>query len=202
MLAFFVSVPKRIVLSSAQRLAKVMCRASNTTRRGISVVTWDIDGTLLLGKGPGGNTAHKRAIEEGVRKVHGLNVLVNEVPHAGSTDRAIIRDMLLHAGLSAKAAEERMDEVIAIADEAIVRYVAAEGDAMQSLILPGVRQALDVLHKSGVTLALTTGNLESCAWAKLKAAGLDGYFTTGGFGSDCFRQKRHFACCASSDCGT
>lgn len=147
----------------------------------------DIDGTLLLGKGPGGNTAHKLAIEEGVRLIHGMNVAVNDVPHAGSTDRAIIRDMVLHGGGTSEQASEKMEMVIKVADEAIPRLVAESG-GMKNLVLPGVISALDVLQESGAQLALTTGNLESCAWSKLASAGLDSYFKIGGggFGSDCF----------------
>lgn len=109
---------------------------------------------------------------------------MNDIPHAGSTDRAIIRDMVVYAGLSVDVAMERMEDVIKVADEAIVRVVA-EGGGLQHLILPGVREVLDALREMGATMALTTGNLESCAWTKLKAAGIDQYFTTGGFGSDC-----------------
>lgn len=141
----------------------------------------------MLGKGPGGNTAHKLAIEEGVRLVHGMNVAVNDVPHAGSTDRAIIRDMVVHGGGNSEVAMEKMEEVIKVADEAIPRLVAESG-GMQNLVLPGIVSALDNLKASDAVLALTTGNLESCAWSKLASAGLDSYFEVGGggFGSDCF----------------
>lgn len=143
---------------------------------------------MLLGKGPGGNTAHKKAIEEAVLEVHNLNVAVNDVPHAGSTDRAIIRDMVVHGGGTAAEAMEKMEDAIAIADKAIVRLVDEAG-GLQSLVLPGVQAALEELQSAGATLALTTGNLESCAWAKLKAAGLGDFFLTGGYGSDCIHRS-------------
>lgn len=117
--------------------------------------------------------------------VHGIHVEVNDVAHAGSTDRAIIRDMCVHGGISAEVATQKMEEVIAVSDAAIPRLVE-EGGGLQGLILPGVREALDALKGAGAAIALTTGNLESCAWTKLKAAGIDHYFEGGGFGSDCF----------------
>ncbi len=141
----------------------------------------------MLAKGKGGNTAHKMAIEEGVRKVHGMSVNVNDVPHAGSTDFAIVRDMVMYGGGSEESALAKMAEVIAVADAAIPRLVEEAG-GMSNLVLPGVQRALEALSDAGATLALTTGNLESCAWAKLRAAGLDKFFKEagGGFGSDAF----------------
>lgn len=146
------------------------------------LVTWDIDGTLLGARGPSGNSAHKRAIDDAVRAVYGISVTVNEVPHAGSTDRAIIRDMCLVGGVPAADIAARMHEAIAEADKRIVGYVDED---LSHLVLPGVREALLRLQELGVSLALTTGNLESCAWEKVEAAGLKGFFETGGFGSDC-----------------
>lgn len=123
-----------------------------------------------------------------MQDVHGLNVSVNDVAHAGSTDRAIIRDMVVYAGGTVEQAMEKMDKVIAVADKAIPRLVAEAG-GLQSLVLPGVKTALEELQRAGATLALTTGNLESCAWTKLKAAGLDHYFVAGGYGSDCVHRS-------------
>ncbi len=73
-------------------------------------------------------------------------------------------------------------------DAAILQLVAEDG-GMQGCVLPGVRAALEALQSAGAALALTTGNLESCAWAKLRAANLDHFFSVGGFGSDCFHRS-------------
>lgn len=146
------------------------------------LVTWDIDGTLLGARGQSGNSAHKRAIDDAVNVVYGITTKVNDIPHAGSTDRAIIRDMCLAGGLREDKISAGIDRVIAEADKRIVGYVDSD---LSHLVLPGVGEALSELKNRGVTLALTTGNLESCAWEKVSAAGLKDFFVTGGFGSDC-----------------
>lgn len=150
------------------------------------LVTWDIDGTLLHARGASGNMAHKRAIEDAVKTVYGVQTRVNDVPHAGATDRAIIRDMCLVHGIEREKIEGGMAAAIAEADRLIGEYV--EGD-MSALVLPGVRELLEGLRKQGVKMALATGNLESCAWAKVRAAGLGEFFGTGGFGSDCLERS-------------
>jgi len=107
---------------------------------------------------------------------------VNDVPHAGSTDKAIIRDMCIRGGVPDALIWERMDVAMADAAVRIVRYVDTD---LSHLVLPGVRRAMDALRRCGAVVALTTGNLEACAWEKMKAAGLREYFNTGAFGSDC-----------------
>jgi phosphoglycolate phosphatase len=47
---------------------------------------------------------------------------------------------------------------------------------------PGVAGILDEFTRSGVVLALVTGNLTRIGWRKLRRAGLDGYFRFGAFG--------------------
>lgn len=148
-----------------------------------TLITWDIDGTLLASRGRSGNTAHKRALEEAVRRVHDVSILVNDVPHAGATDRAIIRDMCIAGGVPLERIEKRLEVVITEAGELVEGYLEKD---LSPLVLPGVREILHQLREHGVRVALATGNLESCAWAKLRAAGLKEFFDTGGFGSDCF----------------
>jgi len=50
--------------------------------------------------------------------------------------------------------------------------------------LPGIEEAVKLLHAAGHLLGLVTGNLEPIAHAKLSRVGLDQYFRLGGFGSD------------------
>lgn len=158
--------------------------AQNTPSRLNLLVTWDIDGTLLTARGASGNSAHKQAIDDAVQSVHGINVRVNDVEHAGSTDRAIIKRMCLKGGIKPSDVNSKMRFVIEHANSNIHTLV----HDMQHLVLPGVRQILTSLSNTGATLALTTGNLQSCAWSKLKAAGISSYFETGGFGCDCYHR--------------
>ena len=155
----------------------------NAVRHANVLITWDVDGTLLCARGEGGNGAHKRAIEDAVHRIHNIRVSVNSVPHAGCTDRAIISDMCLHAGVNAARIASRMHEVIRVADSLIEHYVSD----LRTIVLPGVRELLHKLTENRACIALTTGNLESCAWTKLQNAGLKNFFEKerGAFGSDC-----------------
>jgi phosphoglycolate phosphatase len=55
---------------------------------------------------------------------------------------------------------------------------------LRGCVLPGVTAVLDGLRSRGYLLGLLTGNLSRIAWAKMRHAGLDGYFQFGGFGEE------------------
>ena len=147
-----------------------------------SLVTWDIDGTLLAASGKAGNHAHKRAIDEAVREVHGISITVNDVPHAGSTEMAIIRAMCRKGTVPEERIDERMNDVLRDASVRVRKYI--EGNDMSDLVLPGVIDILRELKGRNVKCTLTTGNMEEAAWVKLSAAGIADYFVGGGFGTD------------------
>jgi phosphoglycolate phosphatase-like HAD superfamily hydrolase len=52
------------------------------------------------------------------------------------------------------------------------------------VVHPGVHELLADLCASGQLLGLTTGNIEAAAHIKIARAGLNRYFTFGGYGSD------------------
>jgi phosphoglycolate phosphatase-like HAD superfamily hydrolase len=52
-------------------------------------------------------------------------------------------------------------------------------------VLPGIREVLDLLRGSGKLLGVASGNLELVGWLKLKAAGLQDYFSFGRFADEC-----------------
>ena len=146
------------------------------------LITWDIDGTLLRAGGMSGNAAHKRAVDHAVNRVYGVSVKVNDVPHAGCTDRGIIRSMCRRAQIPDVNIDASMPKALEEASTLIKQYLEPD---LTHLVLPGVHNLLGELKRNHIHLALTTGNLEAAAWAKLSAAGIDHYFEGGAFGSDC-----------------
>ena len=58
----------------------------------------------------------------------------------------------------------------------------AESDGYR--VMPGVEPLLDRLIDDGVLLGLVTGNIEAAAHVKLARAGLNRFFSFGGYGSD------------------
>jgi phosphoglycolate phosphatase len=103
---------------------------------------------------------------------------------AGMTDAAIVRELLLGAGVEAAAADARWAEVQRLAVAAYERDCPDLSDR----VAPGIRELLEALtgRPDEFRLSLVTGNLEPIAHHKLGRAGIGGYFETGqgGFGSD------------------
>jgi phosphoglycolate phosphatase len=150
---------------------------SNTVddRGDIRAVLFDIDGTLLVTGGAGG-AAWQRAFEE----LHGVEANVADHTDAGMTDPEIaaivFREVLGREG----SAEERA--------QAIGCYLKHLPDTVDESsgyrVMPGVEALLDDLIDGGRLLGLVTGNVEAAAHIKLARAGLNRFFSFGGYGSD------------------
>lgn len=142
------------------------------------IALFDIDGTLLRAGGAG-----RRAVELAIAEVLDRSedeISLGTVEFAGRTDPWIVRAALTQYGVAAR------DELI---DEVLRRYVAHLPRELQLAqafeVLPGASALIaDLSDNDGVLLGLGTGNTESAAYAKLARAGLDSFFSFGGFGSD------------------
>jgi phosphoglycolate phosphatase-like HAD superfamily hydrolase len=146
------------------------------------LLLFDIDGTLLRGAAE----AHRDAIYAALHAVHGVDAArVPSVATAGRTDGEIARAILLVAGVSATAIDERADDVRA---ECCRAYAELSQADLSHTVLPGNRELLQwCTAQPAVKLALVTGNYEPVARIKLTRAGLGHFFPAGqgGFGSDC-----------------
>lgn len=140
------------------------------------LVLFDIDGTLLSTGGRAG-WALLRALAETFDVVSN----VQGYSFAGKTDLQILRELLTASGVPAPAIE-------AGRDEAFRRYLVYLEEVLNPgtvRVLPGVREVLEALAGTGgVTVGLLTGNVAQGAALKLRAAGLEGAFRFGAFGSD------------------
>jgi phosphoglycolate phosphatase-like HAD superfamily hydrolase len=142
---------------------------------GIRAVLFDIDGTLLVTGGAGG-VAWQRGFEE----LYGVEANVAEHTDAGMTDpeiaAIIFREVIGREGSAGERAR------------AIGCYLkhlpgaVAESDGYR--VMPGIEELLDRLIDSGFLLGLVTGNIEAAAHIKLARAGLNRFFSFGGYGSD------------------
>jgi phosphoglycolate phosphatase len=136
------------------------------------LIVFDLDGTLLDGHGAG-----HQAMERAFGAVLGMPGDFDRLDFAGRTDPAMLR-----------LAAERVG--VSLAPDDWPRLWAAFVDALKETVgstgaLPGVRALLDALKANPrVGLAVGTGNIEAGADLKLRAAGLDGIFDVGGYGSD------------------
>lgn len=144
-----------------------------------TLALFDVDGTLIMT----GDVRHRHAFATGVREYFGLEwpPRHRNLDYAGMVDAQILAEVLrANGGLR--------DEHLALFPPALARM----GEAYQRsrvgppvTVLPGVRPLLRALRRGGARLALTTGNVQAVAWAKMRRARLSAYFSTGAFGDDC-----------------
>jgi phosphoglycolate phosphatase-like HAD superfamily hydrolase len=138
-------------------------------------VLFDIDGTILVTGGAGG-VAWQRAFEE----LHGVEANVAEHTDAGMTDPEIAA-IVFREVIGREGSPEERARAIA----GYLRHLpdaVAESDGYR--VMPGVEPLLDRLIDDGVLLGLVTGNIEAAAHVKLARAGLNRFFSFGGYGSD------------------
>lgn len=138
-------------------------------------VLFDIDGTLLVTGGAGG-----AAWQCGFAQLYGVEANVAEHTDAGMTDPEIVKVVFREV-----LGREGTDEERAKAIGSYLKHLpdtVAESDGYR--VMPGVEELLDRLIDGGVLLGLVTGNIEAAAHIKLARAGLNRFFSFGGYGSD------------------
>ena len=136
---------------------------------------FDIDGTLVRGA-----RCHYMAFVHAVSKFYGMEEDISGINYAGKTDPQILLEVLELGGVPEKIINDNFQDCL---DYMIQDYLAnVHRENVRAL--GGVSKLLKELKKENVLLGLTTGNLEPIAYAKLNRAGLNDYFSFGGFGSD------------------
>ncbi len=145
----------------------------------MKLLLFDLDGTILHTRHtPGLVPFHNQMLE-----TFGVEVTPNGFRPDGKTDPVIIAELLEQAGEALRpdaAALETFSERYA----ARLASALAQGTTRVAPV-PGVRAVLEtVAGDSRFGLGVLTGNLEPAAHLKLRAAGLDGFFIAGAFGSD------------------
>jgi len=148
-------------------------RGAERVRR---LILFDVDGTLLSTNGQAG-----RAIGFALHETFGTAGPIEGYAFAGKTDPQIVFELTRMAGLARAEVEPRLAEVF---DRYCGRLAEVLGPG-NTRALPGVRAILDELARhADVAVGLLTGNIRRGAEIKLRAAGLEGRFATGAFGSD------------------
>lgn len=142
------------------------------------LVLFDIDGTILHSGGAG-----RDAMEHALATVFGT-AGDSSMRYDGKTDKQIVRESLLHAGISHAEIDAGMDRVISL-------YVATLPSRLRDPerrvgLYPGVAELIRAVHaRDDSVLGLLTGNVEPGARLKLGAVGLDfEQFRINAFGSD------------------
>src|SRR5947208_6810779 len=146
--------------------------------RGVTIVLFDIDGTLLTTAG-----AARAAVARGLTEAARRPINPDGYSFSGRTDPQIARDILSGHGLRAEEMEGAIPESIRL----YLKYFAETPSLDKARLLPGVPDLLRSLAgRAGARTALLTGNVEPGARLKLGHFGIAGYFdfSLSCFGSD------------------
>ena len=139
----------------------------------------DIDGTLLRGR-------------DGPRRLGAAYRLsdLDDVPHAGFTDRATALALARANGLDVNESRSRLDAFFAIKDRVLAEQVAADPLGTRLEPTTGAHELLATLRAKGILLGLVTGNTPLAAASKLLRAGIDpAFFAVGGYGDACVTRE-------------
>jgi len=144
----------------------------------VSVVLFDIDGTLLSSEGAG-----RRAMRRALTEVFG-SWGDPAYRYDGKTDRQIVRELMRGLGHADPYIDERMDRLLERYLEEL--GVEVEHGEKPPGALPGVPELLDTLEaRPDIVLGLLTGNIAPGAAVKLRAAGINpDRFRVSAYGSD------------------
>ena len=141
----------------------------------VRAILFDIDGTLLT-TGGAGASAWSQACE----KLHGSPVDIERITESGMTDSAVARAALQEV-LGRDPAPVELDALTGSYLDFLPEAVATSANYR---LAPGIVPLLERLTADGISLGLTTGNIEPAARIKLERADLNRFFGFGGFGSD------------------
>jgi phosphoglycolate phosphatase len=143
----------------------------------VSLLLFDIDGTLLLSGGAG-----VRAMTRAFEAVFGVSDAFANSDVAGRTDTFLLSTALTRAGLADTAqhhAQFREAYVPLLQEEILKPPQGRTG------LMPGIETLLDALRqRESLHLALLTGNFERAAYVKLGHFQIDGFFSWGVFGEE------------------
>ena len=134
---------------------------------------FDIDGTLLTTDGAG-----RAALKSAGADLFAIDEDLRTISVSGSTDTAIVREILSHHSLEVSTAN--VNRYLGGYLVWLKQHLGSQSGA----ILPGVISLLDVLAQDGQAIGLLTGNVRRGAEIKLMAHGIWDRFSFGAFGDD------------------
>lgn len=144
-----------------------------------TLLLFDVDGTLIWG-----SRAGRRAMEQAFLSIYGREDATRGIDYRGKPDPLIFAEILERLGLD--PADARSPHLW----EAYLNRLREEFPRDPGHMVPGARAFVRrVAASPAFRLAVGTGNLAEATRIKLAAHGLDGYFPTGGYGSDSDRRS-------------
>lgn len=141
--------------------------------RAFDAYLFDVDGTLLNSR----DMVHYEAFLSAMQAMYGREIPLHGVTLHGSTDPIIVLAALERAGVCESEGRVALVEVM----ERMCVSVETRAGEMRPELCGAVRKLLAELKSEGKLMGLTSGNVERIGWAKVKAAGIDEYFSFGSF---------------------
>ncbi len=140
----------------------------------MKAVLFDIDGTLLDASGVGA-----KSFGGAFEPVFGWIPDLSNIQFAGGTDLDILHRILKSRGI------EPTPDLECRYFESLAETLDLALKERPPIVLKGVVDLLEmVTNMSDFTTGIVTGNIKATAWIKLNHAGLDQFFSFGGFGCD------------------
>ncbi|MGH3021918.1 MAG: HAD family hydrolase [Gaiellaceae bacterium] len=138
-------------------------------------ILFDIDG-LLITTGGAGARSWRWAFDE----LYGIPADIGEFTESGMTDPVVGR--LTFTGVIGH--ETSTEELASVVSHYLMRLPEEVAQSSGYQVLEGVAELLLSLCRNGFLLGITTGAVEAAAHIKLARAGLNRFFSFGGYGSD------------------
>lgn len=141
------------------------------------LILFDIDGTLLRGKGLG-----KPVTENAIRETFGVEISLDGHWFGGKTDWFSLIELLTPAGITADEIEAKLPAYLEIKR----RWMANLIVQIPTWALPGALETVAALRDQNAhTLGILTGNVQTTALLKLEAVGFDpAWFPVGAYGHE------------------
>jgi phosphoglycolate phosphatase len=137
---------------------------------GKGLILFDIDGTLLHAPGAG-----RAAFTQAFKEAFGWDQTVEHINFYGATDLNVFRGICIERGVGSTPDMERAFF------ERLAPALETRLAERPPILFPNIGKLLEILSRDW-KLGLVTGNIETTAWMKLRYAGIDRYFSFGGFG--------------------
>jgi len=138
-------------------------------------ILFDIDGTLISSGGAGA-----RSWDWAFRELHGVPADIGAFTDSGMTDPEVGR--LTFASVIGR--EPSPQELWTLIGGYLDRLPHEVRTSKGYKVLPNVEKTLQRLTADRIPLGITSGAVEAAAHIKLSRAGLNRYFSFGGYGSD------------------
>lgn len=137
----------------------------------MKIILFDIDETLLSCKGEANSKGSRKMFNE----VFQIDTDEEVINHTGKTEKAIIEEVIRFIK------KKDSNEVVEIPNKAYQTWAEGVAEVLREyppIVLPGVEILLEALaNDPNILMCILTGNSRERAMIKLKAAGLQRFFT-------------------------